>query len=86
MIVIDIIKIMLKFNLYIGPKIGFFLTCHVVALESAQFLGEDITTSSAAADGIWTGKDWTNDIYEIGVKNGLPYGLIDEVSARIDQT
>ena len=24
-------------------------------------------------DGIWTGKDWYNNTYKIGVQNGVPY-------------
>ena len=66
--------------------IGLLAACPLpsVAFESKAFLGEDTTPSTAAADGIWTDKDWTNTTYNIGVKNGLPYGLTDEVSARID--
>lgn len=40
-------------------------------------------TQPGAADGIWTGVDWTNDTYNVGVANGLPYGTTPAMNARI---
>ena len=45
--------------------------------------GDDDTTtpSTGAADGIWTGHDWSNS--EIGVSNGVPYGMTDAIKQKI---
>ena len=32
-------------------------------------------TLTGASDGIWTGHNWNDTTMEIGVNNGLPFGL-----------
>ena len=39
------------------------------------------STSTGAADGIWTGHDWSNT--EIGVTDGIPYGMNDAINQKI---
>ena len=48
-----------------------------------KMLGDDDTTtpSTGAADGIWTGHDWSNGV--IGVNNGVPYGVDDATKQKI---
>ena len=35
-------------------------------------------------DGVWSGHDWFDEDEQVGVKNGVPYGLDPETERRID--
>ena len=39
--------------------------------------------SGAGGGGLWTGNDWYDDAYEIGVSNGVPYSNNPVVDRRI---
>ena len=34
-------------------------------------------------DGLWTGNDWYNDQYDIGIRNGVPYSDDPAVDRRL---
>ena len=55
----------------------------VHAVDVSQVYGDSASnsTSTGAADGIWTNNDWSNT--EIGVTNGVPYGITDEINQKI---
>ena len=53
----------------------------VEAFEINQNLGSTNNTDTGAADGIWTGHDWKNT--QFGVKDGVPYGLAEELTRKI---
>ena len=36
------------------------------------------------SDGLWTGHDWYDSNYQIGVQNGVPYSNNPKVSRRIE--
>ena len=64
----------------------FALQCMAAAVHAVdvdQVYGDTASnsTSTGAADGIWTGHDWSNT--EIGVTNGVPYGINDEINQKI---
>ena len=54
-------------------------------LATSVAFADDSTNSTltGAADGPWTGHDWTFDTMQIGVKNGLPYGMDDATNRKI---
>ena len=58
----------------------------VYAVEMSDTISSDVlttdsdTSSTGAADGLWTGYDWTDESTNIGVLNGVPYGLNDAVN------
>lgn len=60
-----------------------------IDVNTSSFLGDDAaatnsTTSTGAVDGIWTGHDW--QLNDIGVRNGLPYGVNEPLNQRISST
>ena len=49
-------------------------------------LADDSTnaTLTGSADGIWTGHDWNSTMFNIGVSNGIPYGMDDATQRKIE--
>ena len=60
-----------------------FLAVSAVDVAPSDSLPLSASTQPGAVDGIWTGNDWENTTENIGVKNGLPYGVTDSMNRKI---